>query len=235
MAQYDKKSDNFIFKLKDFVKRFPKFFYILNHTLGAYVGKSAKSSINHLPGGSKIINIGSGANIIREDIINVDCAKYPGVSVVADARNLPFEDNSIDAVICESLLEHVKDPQVVINQIYRVLKPGGMIYISTPFIIPFHSSPYDFYRWTDAGLRELLKDFQEQELKILIGPTNALTYILREWLALAMSFNINILRQAWVLFFMVIFAPINLLDYIFSRFNTAKDISLAFYYIGTKK
>ncbi|MBU2575476.1 methyltransferase domain-containing protein [Patescibacteria group bacterium] len=227
--------DNLIFNLKNSIKQYPKLFYFLNHTLGTFVGKSAKQSIAHLPEGSKIINVGSGANIIRKDVINVDYAKYPGVKVVADAHNLPFEDNSIDAVICESLLEHVKDPKTVISGIYRVLKPGGMVYISAPFIIPFHSSPHDYYRWTDSGLRELLKDFQEAELGILIGPTNALTYILREWLALVMSFNINTLRQFWVLFFMVLFAPINLLDHIFSRFNAAKDISHFFYYIGTKK
>jgi len=227
-------SDDIIFKLKNFAKRSPKLFFILNHTLGTYVGKSAKKSIAHLPIGSKILNIGSGSNIIREDVINVDRAKYSGVKVVADAHNLPFENNSADAVICESLLEHVKDPQVVVNEIHRILKPNGMIYISAPFIIPFHSSPHDYYRWTDSGLRELLKDFQETELGILVGPTNTMTYVLREWLALALSFNINILRQLWALVFMVIFAPINLLDHILARFEASKNIAHLFYYIGRK-
>ncbi len=234
MALSDRETDNLIYKLKDFIKQYPRIFLFLNHTLGTYVGKSAKKSIAHLPQGSLIINIGSGANKIREDVINFDSKPYPGVKVVADAHNLPFADNSVDAVICESLLEHVKRPDVIVKEMHRVLKPGGLIYIIVPFIIGWHSSPGDYYRWTTSGLRDLLKDFQEQELGIAVGPTNACTYILREWLAILLSFNLSILYQLWLLFFMIIFAPINFLDHIISRFESAKNIAHAYYYIGKK-
>tara|TARA_Y100000310_G_C20462298_1_gene705950 strand:- start:79 stop:777 length:699 start_codon:yes stop_codon:yes gene_type:complete len=227
-------ADNFIYRLKHIIKKNPKLFHILNHTLGTFVGKSAKASIAHLPKGSLIVNIGSGAEVIRDDVVNLDCIPYPGVKIVGDANNMPFKDNFVDAVICESLLEHVLDPKVVLNEVYRVLKPGGMMYLSIPFIIPFHSSPHDYYRWTAAGSRELLKDFQEQEFGILNGPTNAMTYVLREWLALALSFNINTLRQMWILIFMIIFAPINLLDYVFVHFKGSKDLAHIYYFIVSK-
>ena len=226
--------DGLIFKLKFLVKKSPKLFYILNHVLGTFVGKSAKKSIAYLSPGSLIVNIGSGAQTIRTDVVNLDLTPYPGVAVVADVQQMPFKNNSVDALIAESLLEHVKYPELVVSEIQRVLKPGGLIYITTPFIIGWHSSPNDYYRWTTSGLRELLRGFKEQEFGILVGPTNACTYILREWLAILLSFNLRTLYQLWLLFFMVVFAPINLLDHILSRFGPAKNIAHVFYYIGYK-
>ncbi|QQG46210.1 MAG: class I SAM-dependent methyltransferase [Candidatus Niyogibacteria bacterium] len=228
-------SDGLVFAIKKIVKKYPKLFFILNHTLGIFVGKSAGQSIRHLAKGSVILNLGSGSAIIREDVINVDIERHPGVKVVADAAKLPFKNDSVDAIIAESLLEHILDPGAVVKEIHRVLKIGGIVYITTPFIIGFHSSPNDYYRWTDSGLRELLKNFEEKELGIMVGPTNAMTYILREWLALVLSFNINFLRQIFVMFFMVLFAPLNFLDYIFARFKGAKNIAHAFYFMGIKK
>lgn len=228
------KSDDLIFRLKSFIKTSPVLFHILNHTLGTFVGKSAKRCIAHLPKGSLIVNIGSGAQIIRDDVINLDYVPHRGVRIVADAHNMPFKDNSVDAVISESVLEHVKYPEAMVKEMHRILKPGGLLYVTAPFVCGFHSSPDDYYRWTSSGLRELLKDFPEQEFGIVTGPTNACTYILREWLAIALSFNSTILYQLWLLFFMVIFAPLNLLDYILVHFKSAKNMALIFYYIGKK-
>jgi ubiquinone/menaquinone biosynthesis C-methylase UbiE len=49
---------------------------------------------------------------------------------VADAMNLPFKDNSFDIVVCSHVYEHVPDPHVMFDEIYRVLKPGGVCYFS---------------------------------------------------------------------------------------------------------
>ena len=230
-----RKADGIIFWLKSLVKKNPRVFTLLNHTLGIYVGTSARRSIAHLPKGATILNIGSGSEIIRDDVINLDSMPHPGVSLVADAHALPLKTDSIDAVIAESVLEHVKGPERVVGEIYRVLKPGGMVYFVLPLIIGFHSSPDDYYRWTTSGTRELLKRFEEKELGIAAGPTNAMTYVLREWLALVLSFNSRTVHQILVLFFMVLFAPLNLLDYILRRYALADNIAHLYYYIGVKK
>ncbi len=229
------KEDNLIFKTKLFFKKYPRIFSFFYYTLAVFVGKSAKQSIKYLPKGSLILNLGSGSKIIREDVINVDSHPYPGVKVIADVYNLPFEDNSADAVIAESLLEHLRSPELAIKEMRRVLKPGGLLYILVPFMLGFHSSPDDYYRWTNSGLRELLKGFQEKEVGEAYGPTNTLTYVAREWLAVALSFNIGIIYQVLSLFFMVILAPLNLLDYIFCHFKSAQNSAYAFYFIGIKK
>ncbi|MSU55781.1 MAG: class I SAM-dependent methyltransferase [Candidatus Taylorbacteria bacterium] len=231
---HSERPDGIVFRLKLWVKKYPKLFTVLNHTLGTYVGKSAKQCISSLPKGSVIVNIGSGAEIIREDIINVDIDPYPGVRITADIHTLPFKDSSVDAVISESVLEHVKDPIRAVAEMRRILKPGGLLYIVVPFIIGYHSSPGDYYRWTTSGMRELLKEFKEQELGIAVGPTNALTYILREWLATLFSFNSNSLYQILVVFFMVLFAPVNLLDHFLKHYASSPVIAHLYYFIGTK-
>lgn len=224
-----------VFRIKSFLKKHPKVFFFFYYTLGVCTGKNVKEAIKDIPRGLVILNLASGIKKIREDVINVDIFSFPGVKVVADIGALPFSDNYADAVICEASLEHFKNPEKAVKEMYRVLKRGGLIYISTPFIVGFHASPDDYYRWTLPGLREFLKDFEEKEAGVAWGPTYALTSVLREWLAIVLSFNINFLYQILLIFFMVIFAPLNFLDYIFSRYNSAKNIAYGFYFIGIKK
>ncbi len=227
-------TDALMYKLKLLVKKSPRLFTLLNHTLGTYVGTSAKQGIASLPKGSFIINIGAGAEVVRDDVINVDIHPYREVQVIADIHCLPFKDNTVDAVIAESVLEHLSHPTQAVAEIYRVLKPGGLVYISVPFIIGYHSSPGDYYRWTTSGMRELLKDFRKEELGIAVGPTNALTYILREWLATLLSFNSSMLYQCWILFFMTLFAPLNLMDHVLKHYQSASTIAHLYYFIGRK-
>jgi SAM-dependent methyltransferase len=72
--------------------------------------------------------------------------------------DLPFRSGSIDNVMALSVLEHVKKPDEILAEAYRVLKPGGQVLIVTPFCFPFHGEPDDFRRWTDRGLRVELEN-----------------------------------------------------------------------------
>jgi SAM-dependent methyltransferase len=78
-----------------------------------------------------------------------------GVDVMAPADDLPFPDASFDCVICTEVLEHCPEPQAVMNEIARLLKPRGRAFISTPFLIPLHEMPYDFFRYTPSALHHL--------------------------------------------------------------------------------
>lgn len=73
--------------------------------------------------------------------------------VFADALLMPFCDNSFDHAVCLEVLEHVPDPVGVLQEIARVLKPGGRAWISMPFLYPLHDAPFDFQRYTEYGLR----------------------------------------------------------------------------------
>lgn len=78
--------------------------------------------------------------------------------VFADAAHLPFADGVFDAVICLEVIEHVRDPQRVLDEIARVLRPGGAVWLSMPFLYPIHDAPHDYQRFTEHGLRRSMEN-----------------------------------------------------------------------------
>lgn len=120
-----------------------------------------------------ILNVGSGGEIFARlktldsaKIIQIDIDPERKPDIVADVCQLTmFENNSVDAVFMLEVLEHVKTPQEAVTEILRVLKPGGKLYLSTPFIFPIHDEPYDFYRYTHYGLAYLLRDYTEVKIR----------------------------------------------------------------------
>lgn len=90
--------------------------------------------------------------------IILDIVKDFSPHIVGDAQNIPVKSNSVNCVKCTEFLEHVEYPEKVLNEIQRVLKPGGTLILSTPFNFPMHSDPYDFQRFTDEKLRRMLED-----------------------------------------------------------------------------
>lgn len=71
---------------------------------------------------------------------------------ICNLYEMPMEDSVYDLVICVQVLEHVNDPGGSINEIFRVLKDDGLIFLSTNFMYPRHGQPYDFFRFTEDGL-----------------------------------------------------------------------------------
>lgn len=77
------------------------------------------------------------------------------IDVHALGHSLPFKDGVFDVVLCTEVLEHVPDPEKVLREISRVLKESGCLVMTTPFLVPLHEDPYDFYRYTVYGLKHL--------------------------------------------------------------------------------
>jgi SAM-dependent methyltransferase len=75
--------------------------------------------------------------------------------VYGDALLLPLASESFDVVILIDVLEHINDTQLLMQQIYRVLKPGGRAIIALPFLYPVHDAPRDFVRLTEYGITDL--------------------------------------------------------------------------------
>ncbi len=233
----EESADAIILRMKNLFKaRAPWIFTILYNTVSVFVNEGPKALIAKLPHEAVILNIGSGIFRIEERVINLDITPQTNVDLVASAYTLPFATNSVDFVMSESLLEHLERPEEAVREMHRVLKPGGTVYIVTPFMLGFHSSPHDFYRWTLPGMKLLLggKGFEISESGIAVGPTGAFLAITREWLAMVLSFGSRTLYQLWILFFMIAFIPLNLFDYIISRYSYASQIAMAYYWIGRK-
>lgn len=116
---------------------------------------------------------------IRGDVLDCGCGNAPFVQVYGanadhlvlvdraaglpflDARvdldrGLPFRGASFDAVLLSDVLEHVPRPSDLLEELHRVLRPGGRLLLSVPFLYPVHEAPYDFFRYTEFGLRALL-------------------------------------------------------------------------------
>jgi SAM-dependent methyltransferase len=74
------------------------------------------------------------------------------VDAFATAEALPFADCVFDSVLCTEVLEHLRHPQTAIREMTRVLKPGGHLIVSVPFIHELHEEPFDFLRFTSFGL-----------------------------------------------------------------------------------
>lgn len=200
-----------------------------------FSGLSAKRFLRRYPEGSTLLNIGSGIHRMRADIVNVDIFPYREVDVVANAEQLPFATGSVDGIVCESLLEHVPHPEKIVEEMYRVLKPGGAVYIVIPFVYPFHASPNDFYRWSVTGLRELLKAGDIEAIGTRAGPTSALTGQLSTWIAIVFSFGSESLYTVLSLLTLVLVFPLKFLDLIVGWFPTSIHGAGQFYGVAKKK
>ncbi|MDP2726180.1 MAG: class I SAM-dependent methyltransferase, partial [Dehalococcoidia bacterium] len=131
----------------------------------------------------KVIDIGSGAGRRGRKIVNLDIFRWPEVDVVFDGRHLPIRDASIDGIISIAVLEHVEEPGRLVAEMFRVLKEGGKFLITVPFLEGYHESPSDFQRYTLRGLEVLFQAFVKVESGVECGPSSALAWIFRGWLA----------------------------------------------------
>lgn len=94
--------------------------------------------------------------------INLDWITKP--NIFADVTKTPIKSKSIDCILCTEVLEHLKDPQACVDEIYRLLHNDGLAFVSTPFFYPVHADPYDFQRFTEDGLRHLFREFKSVEV-----------------------------------------------------------------------
>lgn len=182
-----------------------------------------------------IVNVGSGVSRFGDDVINLDIHPFAGVHAVADARELPFRDTSVDTVLSEATIEHVPDAHKALREFGRVIKQGGYLYIHVPFLYPFHSSPNDYYRWTLEGLKNDLPEFEVIKTGVRAGPWSALLAALMHVLALLTSFGSKRLYGALVYFWMVILSPLKVIDLLFRVFPYASDAAAVIYFFGRKK
>ena len=114
----------------------------------------------------KLLDVGCGRKPYKDTYFSA-AASYTGVDratensqpdIVASALDLPFEDKSFDTVVSTEVLEHIPDPLCALRQMYRVLKPGGHLILTTPMYWPRHEAPYDFFRYPYDGLLHLIKE-----------------------------------------------------------------------------
>jgi len=223
--------------IREFFKRWPKFYFFIAVVFGPlmFCNLSDKKFLAKYPRDGRTLNLGSGPRIIGSDVENVDIHPYKGVSIVADAANVPLPSGSVARIISDNVLEHVKNPQTAVAEMHRLLEPGGLAYISTPFLYPFHSSPSDYQRWSAEGLRELFAEFEVVELGVRAGPFSALTAYLCHLFGFILSFGSARLNSLLTNLVMFVLFPIKLLDLVFNYWPEAHTVAAVLYCVVRKK
>ena len=152
-----------------------------------FLGNAAAS----LSPGSKILDVGSGDAPYRElfaEHVYLTCdwagSQYRPdrkPDYVAPADDLPLADEALDAVVCTQVLEHVPDPAAVMAELWRVLRPGGSLWLTTPLTWYLHELPHDYYRFTPSGLAHLAAQagFPKHEIRAMNSTPETIGQILR--------------------------------------------------------
>jgi len=112
----------------------------------------------------------------------------------SSAEFLPLRDDCADLVLCTQVLEHVDDPFAVVKEIERVLKRGGMVLLSTHGVFPVHPCPGDYWRWTDAGLMKLFKNFNHVQVLDCCSTIGTFAYLVEDQLSYHFSGGIHSVR-----------------------------------------
>ena len=112
------------------------------------------------------------------DFLGVPGKNYVEPEYVCDLASIPVEDGRFDHVVCTQVLEHLPEPATVLGEFHRVLKPGGRLWLTAPFFYGEHERPYDFFRYTQYGLRHLIEGagFTVVQLRWLEGYLGTLSY-----------------------------------------------------------
>lgn len=174
-------------------KDYPDVYYVRTSILHAL-----KNNISKFNG--KLLDVGCGIMPYRELILNnnKNVTSYIGLDfensldpeyalgkpdLFWEGDVIPIEDNSVNTILATELFEHCPDPEKVMKEMIRVIKPGGILFYTVPFLWNLHLVPYDEYRYTPFSLKRHLTNagFKEIEMKALGGVDASLAQMMGIW------------------------------------------------------
>ena len=130
--------------------------------------------------------------------VALDVVAGRGVQVLGDAQALGIATGSFDVVLCTEVLEHLPEPQRAIDEMHRVLAPGGTLLLTTRFLFPIHDAPHDYFRFTKYGLRYLLRRFEIVELHEETDAVGTLAVLVQRLGMQARTLGRTPLRGIWL-------------------------------------
>jgi len=168
----------------------------------------------------KILDVGCGTKPYKNIFLY---EKYDGLEIDTsrtrangqaeyyyDGQVFPFENDSYDAVLCNQVLEHIFEPSIFLKEINRVLKKGGLLLLTVPFVWDEHEQPYDYTRYTSFGISDILRwhDFKILEQRKSVNGIKAVFQLANGYVykkTHSKSMYINILIT------IILMSPINML------------------------
>lgn len=209
----------------------PDVMYHVNPDLQA---PETRSLFTHRGPDTKVLNVGGGPHRYYDNEITLNLEVFFNVDIVGDAHNIPFLDDTFDSILCNAVLEHVHNPEGVVSEMERVLKPGGYLYAEVPFIFFFHGYPNDFQRYTLEGMRHLFGALEDPHFAITNGPVSAMLQSFNRLFQMMLPARVPYLRKGvngvyrWIVF------PLKYLDLIVNRSEEAAALAGGFSVLGRK-
>jgi SAM-dependent methyltransferase len=199
----------------------------------ARIERSVVDFAASLPNRARLLDAGAGegqyaGHFSRQRYTGVDLAigdnawNYARLDAIADLLALPFANDTFDAGINIVTLEHVKEPARVIEEIFRVIRPGGHLLIVVPHEWEEHQTPHDYFRYTRYGMRYLLE--QAGFHRIQIEPVGGYFRLMSRRLLNGLQF----FPLPLMLLMALVLAPMALLAPLLDGFDRQKNFTLGF-------
>lgn len=118
-----------------------------------------------------IVDFGCGQKPYQEFVTKPN--KYIGIDIdksnhIADifcsVYNVPLESQYADYAFSFQVIEHLEEPNLMLNEMFRILKPGATLFITFPMSWELHEVPFDYFRFTEFGMRRMLEKIGFQEI-----------------------------------------------------------------------
>lgn len=139
----------------------------------------------------KVLNAGAGnrdiSPLVQGRLYNQDISAglhNESIDFLSPLHEIPVADGFFDTIICNAVMEHVANPEEIMDEFARVCAPGGTLYLTIPFMQPEHRDPTDFQRYTIDGIALLCErhGFDVSEVRGVHSVYTTLAWIAYEWL-----------------------------------------------------
>lgn len=233
----DRDIKQLVHRKNSFSKKLKNFFFDSHETkknLKVFISEVKKSSDRPksrvlVVGGGEIGNSTATLYMDKDiELISFDIYASKFTDIVADAHYMPFISEGFDGVLIQAVLEHVVQPSLVVDEIYRVLNANGVVYSETPFLQAVHEGAYDFTRFTVLGHRNLFQNFTLLDYGPLNGIEASLPWILKQ--VMMSLFGSKRFIKVFSSFFFLILKPLKY----FERSQNRFDSCAASYFLGRK-
>jgi len=183
-----------------------------------------------------MVNIGAGATRLHPRMKNLDIAPGENIDIVGSVMEMPFDDDSVDLLVTQEVLEHVSHPFRAMEEIHRVIRPGGVAFVQLPFVIGDHPCPNDYWRFTRQGIVELARQagFSDVKLDVTVGSANGFYRIAVEFFAILLSLPLPRLYRYAKGGSALFLYPLKWLDRLMVRHPQAHRVAGGFFIIATK-
>lgn len=209
--------------------------YQFNRLIKSTSTKYLKLFLDKLPGNPLLLDIGAGKSIVPgeyKNTITMDFSDSNKPMVRGTALKLPFKISIADGIVHSWVLEHIEEPNQVIEEFYDALKSGGYLYITTNFVWHLHEEPRDFYRYTKHGLEYFFRDNNKWKILVL-KPTAGF------WITWTQEFNYYLIRTLGKtrlsIFHPIVTIPIQIIGWSLEKVNFDENFCAGYCVIAQKK